>query len=147
MGRIKIVMLENFRDNSRICPPVETYWLTDRSCDNLSGLSCRSGWAPFGNGGNLSQKCLLLLINYRRCLWVVTGILEIVQRSPYIHMGKLLFMSSMPTLLQFVVVGLTWVLVVGNVVLILFMDGFTLFSTLCHVIGLWLIWLLNVNWL
>ena len=38
---------------------------------------------------------------------MVTAVLGIVQRSPYIHMDKLLFMSSTPSLLQFAFVDLT----------------------------------------
>ena len=41
-------------------------------------------------------------------------VLQIVQRSPYIHMGKLLFVSSTLSLLQFVVADLVRVLVVDK---------------------------------
>ena len=37
---------------------------------------------------------------------MVTVVLGIIQMSPYIYMGKLLFVSSTPSLLQFVVVDL-----------------------------------------
>ena len=45
---------------------------------------------------------------------MVIAVLGIVQRSPYIPMGKLLFMSSVLSLLQFVVVDLMRVLGVGK---------------------------------
>ena len=131
--------------NSWACLTVKVHWLTDISRDNLQGLSRRSDWNSFGRGCNLSRRCLFLLINYRRSLWVVTVVLEIVQRSSYIHMGKFLFVSSTPSLLQIVAINLTRVLAVGKGHLNL--HAFTLFPTLCHVVGLWLIWLLNVKWL
>ena len=109
------VQCRNHQDRvSKTRQPVRTHQLTDRNYDNLQGLSCQSGWTPFGRGCNLSQRCLLLLMSYGRHLWVVTVVPGIVQKNPYIHMGKLLFVSSMPNLLQFVVVDLAWVLVVGN---------------------------------
>ena len=82
MSRIKTIMLE-----SHVSKILEARLLTDGSCDNLWGLSCQSGWTPFGHGCNLSQRCLLLLMSYRRPLWVVAVVHGIVQRSPYIHNG------------------------------------------------------------
>ena len=150
MGRIKTIMLEaHVPKNSWTRQPVKPRWLTYRNCDDLQGLSCRSAWTPFVCGCNLSQRCLLQLMSYRRRLWVVTVVLRIIQRSLYIHTSKLLFASSMPSLLQYVIVDLAWVLAVGK-------RGFdslhwrAWFHPLLHsrhVIGLWLIWLLNVKWL
>ena len=56
------------------------------------------------------QTCLLLLMSYRSP-WVMTVVLDIVQRSPYIHMHKLFFVPSVPSLL----VDLVWVSAVGKV--------------------------------
>ena len=35
---------------------------------------------------------------------MVTVVLRIVQRSPYVHMGKLFFVSSTPSVLQFAII-------------------------------------------
>ena len=45
-------------------------------------------------------------MNYRRCHWVVAVAFEVVERSPYIHVGKFHFVSSTSSLLRFVVVDL-----------------------------------------
>ena len=50
----------------------------------------------------------------QQALWLVAVVLGIVQRSPYIHMGKILFMSSTPNLLHFIAVDLTRVLAIGK---------------------------------
>ena len=96
--------------------PVKTHRLTDRSCDNLQGWSCLSGWTTFRRGCNLSLRCLVLLINYRRSLWVETLVLEIVQRSLYIHMGNACLCHQHQVFfnLLFVVVDPPWVLEVGK---------------------------------
>ena len=53
-------------------------------------------------------------------------VLEIVQKSPYNDMSKLLFSSSMPSLLQFVVVDLMQMLVVVKAVFNPFLPSVTL---------------------
>ena len=85
-------------------------------------------------------------MNFRTRLWVVTVVLEIVQRSSYIHMGKLLFVSSTPSLLWFDVVDLTWVFVVGNP-----LSHYNLHTLVCGWFGCWTLnnskyFLVSLNW-
>ena len=147
MGRIKTIMMEAHVPKTRRL--VKACRITDRSFDNLRGLSYWSDRTSFRRGCNLSQICIFLLMSCRSRLWVVTVILGIVQRvhifiwinSFSCHQRQAFFN------LLLLISCECWRLV--RVVSIVFMDahGFTLFSILYHVIYLWMILLFNVKWL
>ena len=85
-------------------------------------------------------------MNFRTRLWVITAALEIVQRSSYIHIGKLLFVSSTPSILWFDAVDLTWVFVVGNP-----LSRYNLHTLVCGWVGCWTLnnskyFLVSFNW-
>ena len=100
-------------------------------------------------GCSLSHRCLLLLMSYRRRLWVVAVVAGIVQRSPYIHTGNFVVSFACHQCQMFFnFLLLTWreCWRLIRVVTIIFIDvhGFTPFSILpsitlliCGSFGCW----------
>ena len=116
--------------NSGTHPSIKGHPLTYRNFVNLWGLLCRSGWTFFVHGCNLSRRCLILLMNYSRCFWVVRVALEFVQRSPSCHQRQI-FLD-----LLMLIWRECWRLVRMVSMFFMGVDGFALLSNFCQVIGM-----------